>query len=449
MATMAEPPLAVIDDQPAWPHERVAWYCVFVLALTLLVNFLDRGIIALLVPYIKADLHMSDTQLSLIMGFAFVMFYMVAGLPIARHADRGSRTRLIALGMALWGGATALCGLARSFGSLFAFRMGVGVGEACTGPATYSLLADYFRPHRLPRAIACLNFGFIAGNGLAILIGGTLVSLLASAPDVVVPVFGALRIWQAAFLMVGVPGLLVSLLVLTVPEPARRTPGAVPSVGEVVRFLGRNRWVYAPMIVGMSLNTIVAVGQQSWGPAFFMRTYHWPIGRIALVTGLTFLCVMPFGAIAGGWIAERWTRRGLHDANLRLTIVACALAWPFMIASPLMPSGWLAALAAAIGLFFTALLFGPQNAAIQLVTPDRMRGQVTAVVLFGFNIIGYGLGPTVLALITDYGFRDENQIRYALATCYAVISPIALLVMLSGLGPYRRAVAALHKDTRA
>jgi MFS family permease len=435
-----------VAAERAWPSPRAGWYAVFVLSLTLLVNFLDRGIIALLVPQIKADLLLTDTQLSLIMGFAFVMFYMIAGLPIARHADKGNRRNLIALGMALWGGATALCGFARSFGALFAFRVGVGVGEACTGPASYSLLGDYFPPAKLPRAIAALNFGFIAGNGLAILIGGTLVSLLASAGHIALPFFGELRVWQAAFIIVGIPGLLVSLLMLTVREPERRQLGAPPPLREVMRFVIDHNTVYLPLILGISLNTIVAVGHASWGPAFYMRTYHWDVARVGLVSGLTFLLVMPFGVMIGGTLAERWSKAGKVDANMRVTLLALALSFPFMLVSPLMPNGWLAAGCGAIGLFFTSWLFGPQNAAIQTVTPGRMRGMVTALVLFGFNVIGYGLGPTVLALFTDYVFHDPNQIRYAMVACYAIISPIAFLILWLGLKPYGRAVAAIHAD---
>ena len=444
MATIIEAPAAAAGDD--WPHERLAWYAAFVLALTLLVNFLDRGIVALLVPYIKADLHLSDTQISLIMGFAFVMFYMIAGLPIARYADFGNRRNLIAIGMALWGGATALCGLAGSFAALFAFRVLVGVGEACTGPASFSLLGDYFRPHRLPKAIAFLNFGFIFGNGLAVMIIGTVVTLLAASPTINFPFVGDVRVWQGAFLICGLPGLVVGLLMLTVREPARRVQGATPPIRDIARFLGDHLGVYLPLIVGISLNTIVFIAQQSWGPTFLIRTYGWSIGQIGLVTGLIFILFLPPGAILGGIWAQRMADAGRHDANVRVSLYALAMAWPFLLAAPLMPNGWLSVGMMAIGLFCTSLLFGPQNAAIQAATPNRMRGQVTALVLFGFNVIGAGLGPTVLALITDYGFRDESQIRYALATCYAAISPIAFLILWSGMKPYGRRIAQLEKE---
>lgn len=448
MQSLTQDP-TVKNNSISWPSARSGWYAVFVLSLSLLVNFLDRGIITLLVPQLKADLQLSDTEMSLIMGFAFVLFYMVAGLPIARYADHGRRTRLIAIGLGLWGGATALCGLSKSFMSLFAFRVGVGVGEACTGPATYSLLGDYFPPNKLPRAIAVLNFGFIAGNGLAILIGGTLIAMLLNMGSISLPFIGELRVWQLAFMLVGIPGLLVALLMLTVPEPPRRILGDPPSVNAVILFLKEKRWVYGPLIIGIALNTIVSVGIMSWGPAFYMRTFDWPIEKVAIVSGSLTLLIMPVGAFLGSTLAEKWANAGRADANLRVVLLALTCSFPFMVAFPLMPTGMLAAGVWGVGMFFTSLLFGPQNAAIQLVTPNRMRGQITAVVLFGFNVIGFGLGPTVLAVMTDQVFQDEMQIGYAMATTTALLSPIALIVLLLGLKPYTRAVVEIQTNEKS
>jgi MFS family permease len=439
--------MATITQAPAgaelpWPSARVGWYAVFVISLSLLVNFLDRGIVPLLVPFIKADLAISDTKMSLIMGFAFIAIYAFAGLPIARYADRGNRKRIITIGLGLWSMATAMCGLARGFASLFAFRAGVGIGEACTGPASFSLLGDLVPPERMARVLAVMNFGFIAGNGLALIILGTLIQLLSSSPTVVLPILGELRMWQAAFVLVGLPGLLVTLLMATVPEPRRRVEGAQPSVSEVAAFLWEHRRVYGPLTLTISINTMAAVGLISWGPAYFIRVWHWDIGTIGLVNGLIWLTVAPIGAMIGGWMAERFARQGHDDANLRVVIYAMAINIPCIILMPLMPNAQLSVTMLGLGVFGASLLFGPQNAAIQVVTPGRMKGQVTAFILFGFNILGYGLGPTVTALFTDYVYQDEMQVGYALATCVAILGPIAFLIMLSGLKPYGRAVAA-------
>jgi MFS family permease len=442
MATISQAPAAA---ELPWPSARIGWYAVFVISLSLLVNFLDRGIVPLLVPFIKADLQISDTKMSLLMGFAFIAIYAFAGLPIARFADRGNRKRIITIGLLLWSAATTMCGFARGFTSLFASRAGVGIGEACTGPASFSLLGDLVPPERMPRVLSVMNFGFIAGNGLALIILGSLIQLLSSSPTVVLPLLGEMRMWQAAFVLVGIPGLLVAALMATVPEPARRVGGDQPSIGEVLAFLWERRRVYGPLLLTISINTMAAVGLISWGPAFYIRVWHWNIGMIGLVNGLIWLTIAPIGAMIGAWMAERFAKAGHDDANLRVVIWAMAINIPCVIAMPLMPTAFLSVLMLALGVFGASLLFGPQNAAIQVVTPGRMKGQVTAFILFGFNILGYGLGPTVTALFTDYVYRDEMQVGYALSTCYAILGPIAFVVMLSGLKPYGRAVAAARE----
>src|SRR5512142_1268316 len=176
-------PIEPIDIEPApappstepWPSPRVAWYAVFIFALTLMINFLDRGILPLLVPSIKADLHLTDPQMGVVMGFAFGVFYVILALPVARWADVGIRRTIVGIGIALWSGMTALCGLAQNFWQLFLFRVGTGVGESCNGPATYSMLSDLFPPAKLPRAIAVMSFGFMGGTGLALIVGGAII----------------------------------------------------------------------------------------------------------------------------------------------------------------------------------------------------------------------------------------------------------------------------------
>ena len=428
-----------ISNAP-WPSATAAWYTVFVLSLTALINFLDRGILALLVPEIKQDLNLSDTEMGIIMGFAFVLFYVLAGLPIARYADRGNRRNLMVIGLALWGGATALCGLAKSFGSLFLFRVGVGVGEACTGPATFSILGDYFRPEKLARAIGVMNIGMIAGNGLALLIGGGIIAFLSSMPPVHLPFYGELQSWQLTLLLVGTPGLFIALLMLTVKEPPRRVLGEPPSVKTVIAYLTSKRWIYVPLIVGFALNTVAAVGNSSWGPVFFMRTYGWGMGKIAFYLGIMLMLFMPVGAMLGGMISEKLMKVGYADANMRIVMAVQVLVFLPHVLYPLMSSPEMALVLSGLGMFLGGIIIGPQNAAIQMITPNRMRGQITAVMFFGFNVIGFGLGPVLLALVTDYVFQDESQIRFALSSVYAVTGPIAFGILWLGLKPYRAEV---------
>ena len=183
-----------------------AWYAIFVFALALMMNFLDRGIVGLLVHPLEIDLHLTDSQVGLVTGVAYIVFYAAIGLPIARFADRGVRRTIVGVGIAVWSIATACCGLAGNFWQLFVARMGVGAGEACNGPPVFSMISDLFPREKLPLAIAVLNFGFIFGNGFASILGGAVIQALTGV-SVTLPVFGTLHSWQLVFLAVGLPGL--------------------------------------------------------------------------------------------------------------------------------------------------------------------------------------------------------------------------------------------------
>ncbi len=205
----------------ASPSPARAWYAIFVFALALMMNFLDRGIVGLLVHPLEIDLHLTDSQVGLVTGVAYIVFYAAIGLPIARFADVGVRRTIVGVGVAVWSIATAFCGLAGTFWQLFVARMGVGAGEACNGPPVFSMISDLFPRDKLPLAIAVLNFGFIFGNGFASILGGAVIQALTGV-SVTLPLVGTLHSWQLVFLAVGLPGLIVAALMATVKEPARR-----------------------------------------------------------------------------------------------------------------------------------------------------------------------------------------------------------------------------------
>ncbi len=434
-----------------WPRPRQAWYALVVFACALTVNFLDRGILNLLVEPIKRDLHLTDVQMSLVLGFAFACFYVILGLPIARLADSRSRRTIVGVGIAIFSVMTALCGLAQNFWQLFLCRVGVGVGEACNGPATFSMLADLFPPAKLPRAIAVLNFGFVFGLGTSLLIGGTVVHLVSVLPPLTLPLVGTLRTWQYTFFIVGIPGLLVAALFATVIEPIRRgritgpmtvaaRRAATVPVRDVVRFLWSNRATYAPLFAGLALQTVLAFGVQAWTPSFFIRTYGWTIAQVGWTQGLIIIVSWSLGLVPGGMAAEWLARRGYADANMRVTIFALMAYAPFALAFPLMPTAFLANLMLGLSGFCVSFGIGPQNAALQVITPGEMRGQITALFLFVFNLVGFGLGATIVAAFTQYVFGSEALLRYSLATTVAVLAPAAILILASGLKSYGNSV---------
>lgn len=438
-------PAAAGQDAPAeaaYPSARHAWYCVFALALAVMVNFLDRGILTLLVEPIKHDLRLSDMQMSLIMGFAFTFFYAILGLPIARLVDRKSRKLIMTAGITIWCAMTLLCGLATSFWQLFAARMGLGVGETTSGPSAYSLLSDYFPPHRLPRAISFMQVGFVLGNGLALILGAWVISFVARHPHLSLPIVGHLHGWQMVLMLVGLPGIIVAAIMASVREPPRRGGAqAEPTpIMEIFRFTLHHKLIYLPLFIGMGMRSAQMFATTSWGPAFYGRTYGWSQSQIGYVSGLSFFISMPLGLALGNWLAEHYWKKGVHDGNVRVVVLATLLSVPFGIAGPLMPNPWLAVACLLLATMTSIMAAAPENAAIQTVTPNKLRGQMTFLFLFIMNVVGMGAGPMLIGALSQYVF-GEAHIRQSLATAAVILGVPAAYIFWRGMRPYGEAVA--------
>jgi MFS family permease len=435
------------DEQP-WPSPRRAWYALAVLTVALMVSTIDRSILSLLVGPIKRDLGVTDTQMSLLLGMAFVSIYAFLGLPIARLADVSSRRVIIGIGIAFWSAMTALSGVAHTYLQLFLARVGVGAGEASFAPATYSMLTDSFPKEKLPRAMAVMSIGFTAGSGLALILGGWVIHLVTGMPAVTLPLAGEIHPWQLVFFAVGLPGLLIAAAMATVKEPARRgllrTDTACRArslpIGQIFAFLRSQSSTYWPIFLAMGIKSLLLFGVGAWLPTFFVRTYGWTVPQVGFLTGLILLTISPLGLLTGGWLAERYARKGYDDANMRVVLIATVASLPVTILYPLMPTPELALTGAALVQFIVSLGIGPGNAALQIITPNQMRGQVSAMYMFIFNIVGYGLGPTAVALFTDYVFHAESALRYSLTAVAAITAPLAVLIVWYGLKPYGRSV---------
>jgi MFS family permease len=417
---------------------------VGVLFIAYTFSFADRYILSLLIGPIKQDLGLSDTRISLLHGFAFALFYTFMGIPIGRLADRYSRRTIIAVGIAVWSAATAACGFARTFWQLFTARVSVGIGEAALSPAAYSMIADLFPPRLLGRALSVYSAGAIVGGGVAFIVGGMIIQAIVEAPSITLPVIGSMKSWQVAFIVVGLPGLLVSALMYTVPEPLRRSKLQLEAAAEkqiplrqVFGFMGRNWRVYVPHFLGFSMLALLFNGILAWTPAFLNRTYGLAIGQSGLSIGLLLLTFGAGGMVAGGLVADRLLDRGYHDATIRTGIIAGLGCLPFVAVAPLMP-GPVGALALMAPLwFFAASAFGAAVAALQYVTPNRMRGVVSALYLFTGNLLAVGIGPTVIALITDYVFGDEAALRYSIVAVGVACSVLAIAILSLALRPFR------------
>jgi MFS family permease len=430
-------------SETAYPPAAYGWYAVGVLTLTYTVSFIDRQIMALMIEPIRRDLGINDTQVSLLIGLAFAVFYTLLGVPIARLADRYSRRAIIAVGIAVWCFMTAACGLARHYGHLFVARIGVGVGEAALSPSALSMMSDYFPPRLRLRAIAIYNTGISLGTGLALIVGGSLIQHVAAAPPVTLPVVGQLYAWQTVFLIVGVPGLVKALLMLTVKEPRRRErmvgPGGQTHLAfaTVVAFLSRRIRMYGSHFLGMSTVAILAYGLAAWIPTMFVRTWGWSIRDIGIAYGIVTLAAAPLSVLAASKFGAWFTARGDEDAQMRAALCGIGLAVIGALGAALSPSPWLAVaflVPASIG---TTAATASGLTGLMSVTPNQMRAQSSALYYLVVNVFGLTLGPTGIALLTDYVFRDTQALRYSVACATLVAGTFSAIFLFYNLRQYR------------
>jgi MFS family permease len=417
---------------------------VILLLIIYTFSFIDRQILGLLGKEIIADFSISYTQFGLLTGFAFAVFYTVFGLLCARIADSRSRRGLIAVGLFIWSLMTAVTALAQSFLALFLFRIGVGIGEATLAPAANSLLSDSFPKHKLSTAMSVYSMGIPVGTALAFIVGGSVIGLADIVPDLMVPGHGMITGWQKVFLMVGLPGLLLVLLLWTFKEPTRKgvtgKGGAIP-VREVAAHVKKRLRAYSAICIGVSLNAALGFGSAIF-VAIFFNNYH---GLGAAEVGLTFgsitIITGPLGLLLGGYLADRWYKLGRKDGHiLALMVAPLGYGLPSLI-FPFIGDTTTAWAVLGISNLFINLPSGVAYASMQLITPNQMRGQVVAMYVLCTSIIGYGAGPYLLGVFTDELFGgDPMKLHYSLVLLAAITVPLGIGIFQWGRKAYAEAL---------
>jgi MFS family permease len=448
MAPGTESSGSAAETREASRSLRYAWYVVGVLTLVYVFSFLDRQIFSLIVAPLRRDLHISDTQVSLLQGFSFAVFYTFFGIPIGRLADVYNRRTIIVLGLVLWSAFTAGCGLAETFAQMLLLRMGVGVGEAALSPAAYSLITDYFPPARLATAISVYAMGIYIGSGLSFLLGGIAVRYATTQEMWTLPIVGVMRPWQLIFFIVGLPGLLLVPLLFTIREPgtsrARAGAAAVP-MRQVFAYIGKNRRVFLLHNIGFGLLALSSYASAAWIPEFYRRHFHWDAGTTGIVYGSIVAVFGCLGIAGAGRIADHLRSRGRANANLLVGAAAGVVLVPLSCLLYLAPSAawatiWLIPAAA-----FTAAPFGIAPAAIQQMMPASMRGQASAVYLFSVNIIGLGVGPTAVAFFTQHIFGRDSAVPYSLAIVTSASCALGAMLLYAGLKPFLGSLDGLKR----
>jgi MFS family permease len=440
-----------VEEAP-YPKPARAWYVLGLLTLVYLFSFLDRTALNLLVGPIRRDLHITDTQMSLLMGFSFAVFYSFFGLPIGRMADSHSRRQLIAGGLATWSLFTAGCGLAKNFGQMLLLRMGVGVGEAALAPSAYSLLTDYFPPKRRATAMSIYGMGIYIGAGVASVLGGFVTGWANGRAGWTIPLLGDVRSWQIVFFAVGLPGVLLALFMYTFAEPARRG-GHTQSKGipfrDVLAYVKNNQKTFLCLNLGIAFLALGAYGSLAWIPTFFIRHHHWTAAEAGKNFGIVIALAGSLGIVSGGWFADRLAARGHPDAYLRVAMMASVAALPTGIAYLLVPDSHFAIVLVAPPVFLHAVPIGLAPAALMQVTPSQMRGQVSAVYQFTINLIGLGAGPTAVALVTDHLLHNDTLVGTSILLVATTANILSALILWNSLKSYVRSRDRLKQRVAA
>ncbi|MEK9210877.1 MFS transporter [Sphingomonas sp. 2378] len=417
-----------------------AWWTLATLVILYIVSMLDRQIIALLINQIKTTLQISDLQVSLVYGLAFAVFFCLAGLPIGYAIDRYARRPIIFAGVVVWSLATAGCGLATQYWHLAISRFVVGAGEAVLSPAAYSLLADTMPKRRLSLALGIFGIGGALGTGIALATGSYILSRLP-AGGMSTP-FGTFEPWQLTFILVAIPALLLAPLVFSFPEPERRgvIEVAKPGIRDTLAFICARKAFFLRFFVGNGVMVMCAYGFAAWVPTFLVRRFAvtMPVAS-SWVAGCALVAV-PVGLLILGQIADRLFAHGHRDAHMKLFSVVGLI---YAVAGPVMASA--ATPMVALAAIFVIFLFSgiaAIAAAVPLTTPNQFRGQVSSVYLLVTNLLGAGLGPTMVALFTDKYFHNDAMVGWSIAVVLCIFGPVSSILLLTARRPMLRAIDA-------
>lgn len=427
-----------------WPKPAYAWYVVALLVLAYASGVVDRIIIGLLVEPIKNDLQLSDTQIGLIQGLAFALFYSLFTVPVGLLIDRWRRVPVLWMGIAIWSAATIAAGLARSFWTLFTARVMVGAGEATTMPGSSSVISDYFPPKSRPRAFGVFMMGGSVGIGIAYLFGSVAIQVAGTLQDRFPALLGNFSEWQVVFFIVGVPGLILALLMaLTIREPARHgAANTTPKLSLVPlwREMKTNRKALMAVMFGSIMNVMIVNAMLSWFPTLFIRVHGWEAAEVGTALALVGVPIGLVSALTAGWALTALARRGRTDGPILLIIVQCAAWTIFGTYKCFAPSAELALGGHVATSVFATWAITSALTALNHVTPNQLRGQVVAVYTLFIGLVGVGVGAVAVGILSDYVFTGDKGIAPSLALVCAASGIAGIAALLAGRRSYQDAV---------
>ncbi|SEM04550.1 spinster family MFS transporter [Acinetobacter sp. DSM 11652] len=445
--------ISELKSNDAKKKDIYAWYVVILCMVAYIFSFIDRQILALMIEPIKADLNLTDTQFSLLHGLAFSLFYAFMGLPLAYIADRFSRPKLIAAGIVFWSIATALCGLSKNFIQLFLSRMGVGIGEAALSPAAYSMFSDMFAKDKLGRAVAIYSIGSFVGGGIAFLVGGFVIGLLKDMSLIAVPLLGMLKAWQVAFILVGLPGVIIGILVLLTVKDPKRKGQMVDAQGNVVKvklsdtfkFLKKHKKTFTCHYLGFTFYAMALFCLISWTPAFYIRHYNMTATEVGYMLGAVLLISNTLGVFAAGWMNDYFIQKGRKDSPMFVGVIGIVgLIIPMILFSQVNEL-WLSVTLLVVAMFFASFPMPISTTAMQMLSPNQLRAQISSIFLLISNLIALGIGTTLVALITDRIFENPLMVGSSISIVGAISCVLCFVLLKVGCKAFENSLRVESK----
>ncbi|MCB2047478.1 MAG: MFS transporter [Novosphingobium sp.] len=419
----------------------MAWLTVGVLFLLYIRSLADRYLMALMVEPIKADLGLSDFQISLLQGPAFAVLYSICAVPVGLLLDRSSRRWVLFGCIVVWSAGAAACGLAATFAMLALGRSLVGAGEAGYTTGAYSIIGDSFPPQRVSLAMSIFVMGGVMGAGIVFLLGGPLVGIILEGKISHWPGLGMFKPWQQAFIVTGIPGIATALLVFLFPEPGRHKPAGATAggggYGEALRFIFSHPRCFSGIILGIGLVYTVTIALQLWSPTYLTRSFGWTPTQIGLAMGVAQM-LPAFSLPVHGWVVDKLYAQGRTDAHLLWCLITLVMAAPFAIAAYLVGNPWYTVVLFGIYMVFILSSSSIGPAATQVVTPPELRGRVSAIFVLVTGLIGMALGTSLVGFFTDKVLGDPQKVGTSLILLISIVLTIAAVLFGMGRSSMRR-----------
>ena len=434
-----------LNKTTSWPKPIYAWFFTSILLFAYIISFIDRQMINYLVVPIKEDMGLTDFEISFIQGWGFVLAYIIFSIPFGRIVDKVNRVRVLIGGIVIWSVATAACGFSKNSWQLVISRSGVGAGEAALTPASWSIISDLFPVKRRSFPMSIYLMGPYIGQGLSLLFGAQILRIYNEP----VTLFESIIVqpWQIIFLIIAVPGIILGLFMFTLKDPQRKEgltgdKKENESIKEVFSYIIQNIGAYMPLLIGSAFIIVLLYGLQSWVPTFLHRIHGWEHTRIGDQYGLVALFAGSLGVISGP-VFERYLTKLNYNPPIIILCIITSIALTILGPITFLSLGSDIVL---IGIFVTSFFITFPLAlfatSLQNITPNQYRGVVSGLYVFTVNIVGYGLGPMVVAFFTDKVFRNEMAIDLSMASMFLICGPISFFIFYFGRKPFARALAS-------